>query len=94
MSQKSKRAHHTSLPGDLDRSIRWLEKFPEVQKVILGFIKSCGHSYPPGHIRIQGECLGGLKAVGYFGSGLVNFVITISGENAYRVKREVEKKFS
>ncbi len=94
MSRKSKRTKHTSACNDLDRSLRWIEGLPIVNKIILGFTENCRHRYTPGHVRVQMDCRGGVKAIGYSGNGIINFFIRVEPDHLETLKKEITERFA
>lgn len=77
----SKKGKHTTVEKSLRPEIAWLESLTEVKKVILGISDSCRHSYPPGHLKLQGETDGGLRLNGYSGSGVTRVFVRVDEEN-------------
>ena len=85
---------HKTLQKDLKRSVLWLEKQPNVNKVILSFTECCRHKYPPGYIRCKQELEGGLTANGYSGTGVTDLFIRVTPATAIKeVKALILKKF-
>lgn len=89
----AKRAKHKSLSSDLDRSVRWLEKFTTVKKVVLGRTESCRHRYPAGHIKLQGDSDGGIRIKGYSGNGVVDIFLVIEPQDKEEIEKSIIERF-
>lgn len=71
------KGRHKSLDKHLKSNILWIENLPSVQKVVLGISEACRHKYPPGHVRFKMDVEGGIKAVAYSGTGVIDIFIRI-----------------
>lgn len=90
---KSKKGKHTSAGKKLKLSLKWLEGFKEVEKVILSFTESCRTTYSPGHLRHTIDSPGGIKLVGHSGNGVVKIFVKVSDENKETLLKAIKKKF-
>lgn len=88
-----KRGRHKSLGNDLERSVKWIESFDIIRKVVLGRTESCRHAYSPGHIRFQKQTKAGIKVKGYSGNGVVDIFLVISPEDQEQFKKAFERRF-
>jgi hypothetical protein len=93
MMAKSKKGRHTTTGKALKPSVKWLEGFVEVEKVILSLSEACRTTYPPGHIRYTRDTPGGIKLIGHSDNGIVNIFVKVSGENKEKLLKAIEKKF-
>lgn len=89
----SKRAKHKSLSSDLNKSIRWLESYQEVDKIVLGYTENCRHKFSPGYLKIQSCTEAGIKIKGFSGRGVVDIFVVLKKENINLVKQLIQKKF-
>lgn len=89
-----KRGRHTSAGKDLERSIRWLERRPEVQKVVLSLAEACRTQYQPGHLRYTRDAPGGIKLVGHSGNGIINIFVRVDDEHREQLVAEILEKWS
>ncbi len=88
------KGRHTSLDKHLKNNILWIENLPAVQKVILGISEACRHKYSPGHIRFKMDVNGGIKAIGYSGTGVVDIFIRIDPISAReQIKTKIAERF-
>lgn len=90
---KDKKGRHTTTGKALKPSIKWLESFPEVEKVVLSLSESCRTTYPPGHLRYTRDTPAGVKLVGHSDNGIINIFVKVSKENKDKILKEIEKKF-
>ena len=91
---KEKKGRHKSLGPILKRSVKWLESFESVKKVILGFTEACRHKYTPGHLKVLGDKPGGIKLKAYSGNGVVSIFVKIEPiEDRDEIKSKLEEKF-
>lgn len=88
-----KRGRHTSAGKDLERSIRWLERRSEVQKVVLSLAEACRTQYQPGHLRYTRETRGGIKLVGHSGNGIINIFVRVDEEHRERLVADIMAKW-
>ncbi|MCA9173107.1 MAG: hypothetical protein KDB14_01270 [Planctomycetales bacterium] len=88
-----KRGRHTSAGKDLERSIRWLERRAEVQKVVLSIAEACRTQYHPGHLRVTRVAPGGLKVVGHTGNGVINLFVRVADEDRDALAAAILEKF-
>jgi hypothetical protein len=89
----SKRGKHRSSCKDGERTLRWLESLPEVEKVILNHTRGCSHRFPPGHLRFQQAKQGGLTASLHVSYGVTNLFIGISDDNTNLLLEKIREKF-
>lgn len=68
---------HKSMCKSLKRNITWLESFPAVTKVVLGFSECCRHKYAPGVLRFKMDVDGGIKVNAYSGNGVTDIFVRI-----------------
>jgi hypothetical protein len=88
------KGRHTSLDKHLKSNILWIEGVSGVQKVVLGISEACRHKYPPGHIRFKMDVDGGIKVIGYSGTGVVDIFIKIDPISAREnVKAKIAERF-
>lgn len=87
------RAKHRSACCDLDRSLRWLESFEEVKKLVLGLTENCRHKYTPGHIRFKSNVSAGIKVNGYSGNGVIDIFIRIEPDDVEFIKTKIIERF-
>lgn len=90
---KDKKGKHTSTGKKLKPSVKWLEKFEEVEKVVLSFSESCRTTYPPGHLRYTRDAPGGIKLIGHSDNGVINIFVKVSDENKQKLLKAIKKKF-
>tara|TARA_Y100000034_G_scaffold103692_1_gene129534 strand:- start:10463 stop:10747 length:285 start_codon:yes stop_codon:yes gene_type:complete len=90
---KSKKGRHTTTGKKLGPSVKWLEGFNEVEKVVLSLSESCRTQYPPGHLRYTRDAPGGIKLVGHSDNGVVNIFVKVSDKNKDQLLKAIEKKF-
>lgn len=85
---------HTTLDKHVKRSVAWIEGFPAVTKVVLGFSESCRHRYSPGHLRVKMNVRGGIKVNAYSGNGVTDMFIKIDpiSERDY-IKQQIADRF-
>lgn len=88
-----KRGRHTSTGKKLNHSVKWLEGFNEVEKVVLSLSEACRTQYPPGHLRYTRDAPGGIKLVGHSDNGIVNIFVKVSDDHKQKLLKEIEKKF-
>lgn len=88
-----KRGQHKSLCNAGDRSVKWLEAFECVQKVILGRSESCRHSFSPGTLRLSSNVDAGFKIKIYGGKGITDGYLYIAPEHRPFIQSEVQKRF-
>ena len=88
------RGRHKSLDKHLKANIEWIERLPEVQKVVLGISEACRHKYPTGHIRFKMDVDGGIKANAYSGIGVTDIFIKIEpiSQREY-IKEKIARRF-
>lgn len=89
----SKRGQHQSLCHAADRSVRWLEMFECVEKVILGRSESCRHKYAPGTIRLTTEVEAGFKIKIYGGTGVTDGYLYLPTDCRAVIQLEIAKRF-
>lgn len=87
---------HTSVPKDLVRAVRALERHPLVKKVHLGPNTSCGHKQPVGRMEVTELRPGGFRAVGWWGGGKLRVFVQVlepaTSEMVAQVITYVEEK--
>ena len=89
-----KRGQHKSLDKELNLSVKWLESFECVTKVVLGLTENCRHKFPPGHLKIQMNKDGGMKLKGYSGNGVVDIFVKVDPiEKLESVKTLLRERF-
>ena len=88
-----KRGRHTSAGKDLERSIRWLERRSDVQKVVLSLAEACRTQYHPGHLRYTRDAPGGIKLVGHTGNGIINMFVRVEDEHRELLLAAIIDKF-
>ena len=86
---KSKKGKHTTTGKALKPSVKWLESFPEVEKVVLNLSEGCRTSYPPGHIRHSRDVPAGIKLIGHSDNGIVNIFVKVSDENKAKLLKAI-----
>ncbi len=89
----SKKGQHTSVDRELKQTIRWLESFDCVSRVVLGLAESARHSFTPGVIKIQMEVPGGLKIKGYGGRGVQSIYIKIDPEHKQYLIDKINERY-
>ena len=89
-----KRGRHKSLEKSLKTEIAWLESFEAVERLIIGRSEACRHSFPPGHIKVQGEAEGGIRVNAYSGFGVTQIFIKVSDENKPALLELLSKRMS
>lgn len=88
------KGRHTSLDKHLKSNILWIEGIFGVQKVVLGISEACRHKYPPGHVRFKMDVEGGIKVIGYSGTGVVDIFIKIGPiSERENVKARIAERF-
>ncbi len=87
-----KRGRHTSLDKSLKTEIAWLESHAAVERLIIGRSEACRHSYPPGHIKVQGDAGGGIRVNAYSGIGVTQIFIKVSPENKPALLELISKR--
>lgn len=86
---------HTTVDKHLKNNILWLEKLPGVKKVVLGICEACRHRYAPGQIRYKMDVEGGIKAVGYSGTGVIDIFVKIEPiSERENVKAKISHRFT
>ncbi len=88
-----KRGRHKSATNDLNRSLRWLESLSTIKKVILGFTECCRHKYTPGHLRHQYDVPGGMRVIGYSGTGVTDLFLRVEPQNIEEVKKKISERY-
>lgn len=58
-AMSDKKGKHTSLDKELRRGVEWLEKQPEIKRVILGLCEAARTKFPTGYFRYQRDIVGG-----------------------------------
>ncbi len=89
-----KRGRHTSLDKSLKPEIAWLESHVAVERLIIGRSEACRHSFPPGHIKVQGAVDGGIRVNAYSGIGVTQIFIKVSDENRPGLLELLQKRMS
>ena len=89
----NKRGRHTSAGKDLERSIQWLERRPEVIKVVLSLAEACRTNYQPGHLRHTRNAPGGVKLVGHSGNGIINIFVRVADDDRAALLDAISDKF-
>lgn len=89
-----KKGRHTSVDKSARPLFRWLEAQPEVERLVLGVTENCRHSYPPGHLKLQGSVPGGLRFSAYLDGGVMRLFIRIQPESQERLLTRIQRRLS
>lgn len=90
----SKYGKHSTVTSELKKSMRWLESFECVEKIVLGISEGARHCYKPGTLRYQKDALGGIKLKAYSGNGVVDVYVKVDAKNKTDLLAKIAERFS
>lgn len=84
---------HKTVPRELKQTVAWLNRQPEIKKIVLGRTEVCRHKYKNGHLNCRSATEAGIKCTGYFGSGILDLFLVIDAEHISNIQQKIEDKF-
>lgn len=88
-----KQGKHKSMDNKVKLSVRWLERYDFVQKVILGASHNCRHKYSPGTVRITRKIDAGFKVNLYGGTGVTTAYIYTDHADREELQKALALRF-